>query len=680
MIDNAAAEDEENPPSLEDNNDDHNDAANFDNNNNSTAATTVTTAMATTPATIAMASHHDDDDHSEQRANESSPPPSANAIKRNINSYYGHRIGFLQTLSLTLNAGLMIYAHLGLSAVILSSKDPSITQGVTNNIVVDNDGDAVAVNDSMSQQPVDNDNSTAAAMGAPLTNATSPLNDTTAAVLAVAPLGGRCNAQDLRAWIAHGGEDERPLKSNYCSRERECYLNGECIEACFREVHGYSEECSTCFGVIPTCSIANGCMMPCAADSLGEECNQCNVPCIEELRSCTGLPEAMVEDNIEDAAAVAGEEGTFPSTNNETDKENTTTLSPLPNKAITTAGACNDYDLEAITTWYNVYNLTFVDSVNDAWDGDAKLLAVIVVLFSGIWPYLKNIILVIIWYLPATAETQTSMLLWLSRLSKYTLVDVFAVIGVLVGVQLQLNVGGTEAVTRAEPRFGIIAFFLATVWEFLQIELIKAMHERKVLGENRFEKTEDRLIFSRLWIPALILVASLGLYVSGAISEIVYFASADIGSDAGACMKSYNLVTLGNALINDMSMTGNSAQAQTWILYLSYVVLNLAFPVLTHSLQICFLFGRFRSKRLRRLIEWTSAIWCFACIEVLLIGIFAVEYKFPNLIMKIAGDTNASFLDIDSKLGTGFYILIAYSVVAGFLQFSLRVRHDESPG
>ena len=47
--------------------------------------------------------------------------------------------------------------------------------------------------------------------------------------------------------------------------------------------------------------------------------------------------------------------------------------------------------------------------------------------------------------------------------------------------------------------------------------------------------------------------------------------------------------------------------------------------------------------------------------------------------MKIAGDTNAGFLDIDSGLGVGFYILIAYSIVAGFLQFSLRIRqNDES--
>jgi hypothetical protein len=43
--------------------------------------------------------------------------------------------------------------------------------------------------------------------------------------------------------------------------------------------------------------------------------------------------------------------------------------------------------------------------------------------------------------------------------------------------------------------------------------------------------------------------------------------------------------------------------------------------------------------------------------------------------MKLAGETNASFLDIDSDLGKGVYILIAYSVVAGFLQFSLRIRH-----
>ena len=32
-------------------------------------------------------------------------------VKRNINSYYGHKVGAISTISLILNAGLMIYAH-----------------------------------------------------------------------------------------------------------------------------------------------------------------------------------------------------------------------------------------------------------------------------------------------------------------------------------------------------------------------------------------------------------------------------------------------------------------------------------------------------------------------------------------------------------------------------------------
>ena len=425
---------------------------------------------------------------------------------------------------------------------------------------------------------------------------------------------------------------------------------------------------------------------------------------------CSGLPNvAPVED--EDPSAEDGDGGDIAS-----------------NPAVVVE-QCNSFDLDAVDTWHNgkrprlsclscallkllfctdthnrndpVYNVTFVKSIDDAWNGDARLLAVIIVVFSGIWPCgfdagsprrsrsrfscppshpflrlstdLKNVILVIIWYLPATRNTQSATLLWLSRLSKYTLVDVFAVVGILVGVQLQLNVGGTEAVTRAEPRFGIIAFFLATVWEYLQIELVKGMYERK-FAPPESGGGQARLHFPRLWTPAVILLASVALYIAGAMTELVYFQSTELQS---VCRRSYNLLTLGNALTNDVSMTSNSAAGMSWILYLSYVVLNLAFPIVVHLMQAVFIVGWSRSKRLAKLIEYTLAVWCFACIEVLLIGIFAVEYKFPNLVNKIAGESNSAFLEIDSDLGIGFYLLIAYSVVAGFLQYTLRIRHEE---
>ena len=195
-------------------------------------------------------------------------------------------------------------------------------------------------------------------------------------------------------------------------------------------------------------------------------------------------------------------------------------------------------------------------------------------------------------------------------------------------------------------------------------------------GEPVEEEGGGRLLFKQLWIPILIYIASIALYIGGSVTELIYFQNSDIGS-SGVCLRSFNLATLGNALVSPSSLTDNSAAGQTWILYIVYVILVLAFPVITHILQVIFMAGWCRSIKLKRMIKWTSVIWCFACIEVLLIGVFAVEFKFPQLIMKLAGETNAGFLDIKSGLGNGFYILIVYAVVAGFMQFSLIVRSDE---
>ncbi|KAL3930198.1 MAG: hypothetical protein SGBAC_011866 [Bacillariaceae sp.] len=629
-----------------------------------------------------------------------------NSTKRNINSYYGHKIGFFQSLSLILNAGLMIYAHIGLSGVIFTNQDPSATSG--------GGGDGILI----------------------ISNET-----------------GVCSTQDVAIWTEAGGEEMRPVYSNYCSREYTqdastgvlCLSNPTCIATCFQEEYGYSPDCSACLSAIPACAVGEGCTFICAGDSLGQECQDCNANCIAQMFVCSGLPEEITGNNNNTTTTTA-----TATTTTATATTTTTTAAgtrrflqnATTSPTTTSDDVCNDWDLDNVPIWYKVYDLTFVGSVNDAWNGDAQLLAVIVVFFSGFWPYAKNVILLIVWYLPMTIEWQTWTILWLSRLSKYTLVDVFAIVVVLVGVQLQLNVGGTEAIIRAEPRFGILAFFVATLWEFIQIEVIKAMHEDKVLNlhqhhhhhpnantsnnannandtdkemtrEETPTTTDDddaspvalpssKLYFGQqLAIPAVLWVVSVGLYIAGAMLDIVQFTSKDLTATEG-CVTSYNLATLANAMVNELGLIDNSVAWQTWVLYIAYLLLNLAFPVLVHLMQLWSLVNwksYFNSSssstttttssssnddneflgKLQKVSLWTSAIWCFACIEVLLIGVFAVEFKFAELVARLAGDSNAIFLDITSSLGAGFYLLIAYSVIAGFLQFTLRVIHHNPP-
>ena len=42
----------------------------------------------------------------------------APSTNKSINDYYGHNIGFFQTLSLVLNALLMVYAQVGQSGIV----------------------------------------------------------------------------------------------------------------------------------------------------------------------------------------------------------------------------------------------------------------------------------------------------------------------------------------------------------------------------------------------------------------------------------------------------------------------------------------------------------------------------------------------------------------------------------
>lgn len=550
-------------------------------------------------------------------------------VRRNINSYYGHGMGFIQTLSLVLNAGLMVYAHVGLSAMIYSSLDPALTGSLGSLATGDGGGGS---------------------------------SETSGAV-------DLCNAQDLQLWTVFGEQNSQNA-SDYCARTYNggCLTSIPCVEECF-QAEGYSAPCSTCFGALGSCVINNLCFS-CIIDSFGDECTACTAPCVEELVVCTGMPINNTDTN----------DGS--DTTDKDDKDESDSPSPVPE--------CDLSDIE-VEQWYPAYNLTFTKSVKDAWTGDAELLAVIIIVFSGIWPYLKNIILVYVWYVPMTRKTQTSIILWLARLSKYTLVDVYAVMILAVGVQLQLDIAGIEIVIRAEPRFGIIAFFVATVWEFLQIELIKYMQER-MISETETKETEEeeeeiisdekaKLLFRQLVIPVWLLLVSIGLYVAGLLTEIVTVSVNDATTNTVSCFTPYDLIGIGNGLLNELSLSGNKVEEQTWTLYVIYMVLTLALPILAHLLQIIYVIYKCCSSAesskstttSKRITEWAANVWNFSCVEVFLIGLFAVEFKFSELIATIAGEENEGFISVTSKLGTGFYILIAYSVVAGFLQYSIRV-------
>jgi hypothetical protein len=180
------------------------------------------------------------------------------------------------------------------------------------------------------------------------------------------------------------------------------------------------------------------------------------------------------------------------------------------------------------------------------------------------------------------------------------------------------------------------------------------------------------------------------MFLWGALTELVDFTTASIAS-SNECVKSYNLVSFGGGLINSLSLNQSDSPAGTWTLYLAYIFLVVFLPIVVHTMQICVLAVSALTlqsqtgsdgeasvmKKCKEACHVMSSLFGFSSIEVLLIGIFAVQHKFEDFVAALAGPGNADFFSITSSIGSGFYILIVYSLASGLLQYFIHCCETE---
>jgi hypothetical protein len=77
------------------------------------------------------------------------------------------------------------------------------------------------------------------------------------------------------------------------------------------------------------------------------------------------------------------------------------------------------------------FEFSMAKSTVDIWNAGGKALAVMILIFSGIWPYTKQLITLVLWFLPPSVVSisrRGSTLLWLDWLAKWSMVDIFVLV------------------------------------------------------------------------------------------------------------------------------------------------------------------------------------------------------------------------------------------------------------
>ena len=78
-----------------------------------------------------------------------------------------------------------------------------------------------------------------------------------------------------------------------------------------------------------------------------------------------------------------------------------------------------------------LFVFSMAESVIDMWEAGAKELAILVLLFSGVWPYTKQFVILFLWFAPpriVSVKRREGILILLDNLGKWSFVDIFILV------------------------------------------------------------------------------------------------------------------------------------------------------------------------------------------------------------------------------------------------------------
>ncbi len=139
----------------------------------------------------------------------------------------------------------------------------------------------------------------------------------------------------------------------------------------------------------------------------------------------------------------------------------------------------------------NFFEFSIAKSTIAIWNAGGREIAIMILIFSGIWPYTKLFISLGMWFLPPTrvsVSRRGSILLWLDWLAKWSMVDVFVLVISIVAFRVSiasptasfLPEGFYSIDMMVVPLWGLYANMIAQLVSQVSSHLVIYYHRRVV--------------------------------------------------------------------------------------------------------------------------------------------------------------------------------------------------------
>lgn len=147
-----------------------------------------------------------------------------------------------------------------------------------------------------------------------------------------------------------------------------------------------------------------------------------------------------------------------------------------------------------------VFKFGLAETIREMWQAEVYFLAILIAFFTGGWPYIKMAAMLFAWVLPTTcisAEWRDWLLVWLDLLGKWSLVDSFVMMVMMVGFNFSFDiVPGVDIRVTVNPQWGFYSFLLATAASLAVGHFVLACHRLCVVVAEK--ECEENMIAERI--------------------------------------------------------------------------------------------------------------------------------------------------------------------------------------
>lgn len=243
----------------------------------------------------------------------------------------------------------------------------------------------------------------------------------------------------------------------------------------------------------------------------------------------------------------------------------------------------------------SIFSFSLGDSVRQMWGAEAYVLAIMIALLSGAWPYVKLMLLVWAWCFPMARESREQLLWWIETLGKWSFVDAFvlSLMAAAFSTTVDVRVGPYtlfETKVGVHPEVGIQTFVLAATASLVISNVVTHRH-RAVAGRDaraNYRQQNDR-------VDHLLALVSLGMLAMFFVAAMQPAIRVSMGGWSAQFFGDQSTdIAVGSIILSSLNTSGPAWAAMPIfaIMALTLAVAPVALPLMTlASLLVPKVFG-----------------------------------------------------------------------------------------